>query len=84
MKENKLTIPFIGLFGVTRALIGAGVGLLLADRFARGQRRTIAWIMIGAGALSTVPFGITMVRARRQMNGKRAEPESMPSAYANR
>jgi hypothetical protein len=86
MKEkSKLPLPILALFGFTRGMIGAGVGMLLAERFARGHRRMIAFALIGAGALSTLPIGVTMFRARRTMNGKRVEPEApMTPAYANR
>ena len=33
MKETRLTLPELTLIAVTRGMLGAGIGLLLADRF---------------------------------------------------
>jgi hypothetical protein len=56
-KRNvSLRIPEIGFIAGTRAALGAGLGLLLADKFHRRQRRKIGWALVAFGAATTVPL----------------------------
>jgi hypothetical protein len=50
-----LSPPLFGFIVATRAALGIGVGLLLADRLSRKQRRTLAMSLIGIGAATTIP-----------------------------
>ncbi len=56
MKARDLTIPEIGLIAGTRAALGAGVALLLADRLSAEQRRAVGWTLFLVGAITTVPL----------------------------
>ena len=56
MKSRMITLPELGLIAGTRALLGVGVGLLLADRIAPEQRRAVGWTLLIVGALTTVPL----------------------------
>ena len=56
MKKTELTLPEIGMIAGTRGLLGAGVGLLLADKLNDDQRRTIGWTLLIIGAVSTIPL----------------------------
>lgn len=56
MKKAELTLPEIGMIAGTRGLLGAGVGLLLADRLNDDQRRAIGWTLLIIGAVSTIPL----------------------------
>ena len=38
MKQVRLDLPELGMIVATRAMLGAGIALLLADRFTRDQR----------------------------------------------
>jgi hypothetical protein len=40
----------------TRAALGAGLGLLLADRFSEGERRAIGWTLVVVGVATTIPL----------------------------
>ena len=51
-----MTLPEIGMIAGTRGLLGAGVGLLLADRLNDDQRRSIGWTLLIIGAVSTIPL----------------------------
>jgi hypothetical protein len=64
MKETNLSLPLLGLVGATRALIGFGLGLLLAERIRRRNRMRLGAALFGAGLLSTIPIGITIARGR--------------------
>ena len=56
--ENKVSIsyPELGLFAATRGMIGAGIGLLLANRISRDKRKAIGLPLFIIGALSTIPI----------------------------
>jgi hypothetical protein len=63
MKTHALKIPEIGLIALTRAMFGAGVGLLLADKISPEQRRAIGWTLVAVGALTTIPLGMEILRS---------------------
>ena len=56
MRETRLTFPELALVGSTRGALGAGLGLLLADRLSPEQRRAVGWTLLLVGALSTIPL----------------------------
>jgi hypothetical protein len=56
MVERGLTIPEILLIGGTRAALGAGLGLLFADKLSPDARRGAGWALLAVGALSTIPL----------------------------
>jgi len=56
MIRRTVTLPEIGLIAATRAMLGAGLGLLLADRLKRDQRRAVGWTLLAVGVLSTIPL----------------------------
>ena len=62
MRERRITLPELGLFAGTRALIGLGAGLLLADKLRVDQRRAAGIAMVATGVLSTVPLAIMLFR----------------------
>jgi uncharacterized membrane protein YfcA len=65
MKTSDLTLPEIGLIAGTRAMLGAGAGLLLADRLDDEQRKSIGWTLLIIGAVSTIPLVINVLSKRR-------------------
>ena len=65
MKKADLTLPEIALIAGTRGMIGAGAGLLLADRLNDDQRKAIGWTLLIIGAVSTVPLAIEVLSKRR-------------------
>ncbi|HUB26538.1 MAG TPA: hypothetical protein VL992_14025 [Tepidisphaeraceae bacterium] len=67
MKKAQLSIRELSLIAGTRAVAGAGLGLLLADRIPSDRRKTIGWSLLAVGALSTIPLAIDVIRSR--MNG---------------
>ena len=56
MMTRRLSLPQLGLIAGTRAMAGAGLGLLLADRLSNEQRRAVGWTLLAVGALTTVPL----------------------------
>jgi hypothetical protein len=67
MKQANLPLPIIGLIAGTRGMLGAGIGLLLAERLDPRSRRSVGWTLLLAGALSTLPLLL-------QVRGSLAEP----------
>ena len=65
MKASDLTLPEIGLIAGTRAMLGAGAGLLLADRLDDEQRKSIGWTLLIIGAVSTIPLVINVLSKRK-------------------
>ena len=65
MKTSKLTLPEIALIAGTRGMIGAGAGLLLADRLNDDQRKAIGWTLLIIGAVSTIPLVIGVLSKRQ-------------------
>lgn len=56
MKKRELTLPDIALIASTRGMLGAGVGLLLANKLSKDQRRGIGWSLVMVGAVTTIPL----------------------------
>jgi hypothetical protein len=56
----------LGLIAVTRGILGAGVGLLLAGRLSERKRTVVGRILVAVGALSTIPLAIDLVTRRRK------------------
>jgi len=64
MKKSELTLPEIALIAGTRGMIGAGAGLLLADKLNKDQRKSIGWTLLIIGAISTIPLAIEVLSKR--------------------
>ena len=61
MRETTLTIPEIVLIGGTRAALGAGLALLLADKLDRKQRRAVGWTLFMIGVATTIPLALEVL-----------------------
>ena len=61
MRERVLTIPEIILIAGTRVALGAGLGLLLADKLNENTRKGAGWALLMVGALTTFPLVIDVV-----------------------
>ena len=65
MKSLELNLPTFGFVVATRAMIGAGLGLLLSERIPEPQRRRAGLILLGIGAASTLPAILSIRRGLR-------------------
>ncbi|RII25306.1 MAG: hypothetical protein CXR31_13995 [Geobacter sp.] len=70
MRETRLTLPELALIAGTRGALGAGVALLVADRFSKEQRRSIGWTLFLVGAISTVPLAMEVFGKRDGCGGQ--------------
>ena len=66
MKKLELTLPEFALVVGTRAMIGAGVGLLMADKINDDKRKAIGWTLFAIGALSTIPLAIEVLGKKKE------------------
>src|SRR5262249_8284311 len=60
MKRRALAVPEIALIAGTRAVLGAGLGLLLATLVGESKRRAVGWALLSIGALTTIPIAIQL------------------------
>jgi hypothetical protein len=77
MRETRITLPELALVGGTRAMLGAGLGLLLAGRLPEDQRRAVGWTLFLVGALSTIPLAFEVLGGLR-----RSAPSGWPGQAA--
>lgn len=56
LTKREFTVPEIMLIAGTRVALGAGLGLLIADRLNSGQRTGAGWALLGVGVLTTIPI----------------------------
>jgi hypothetical protein len=56
MRQRQIALSTIGLIAGTRAALGVGLGLLLANRFTPEQRRAAGWALVAIGAITTIPL----------------------------
>ena len=67
MIATELRLPELALLAGTRGMLGAGVGLLLADRLSMDQRERIGWTLAAIGALTTIPLAMLVFSRRRRL-----------------
>lgn len=60
MKERQLKLSEIGLIAATRGMLGAGVGLLLADKLNTEKRHAIGLTLVIVGVLTTIPLALSV------------------------
>ena len=66
MKTVTLTLPELLLLVGTRALLGAGIALLVAKRLNDEQRQTAGVVLAGIGLLTTVPLALEVIGKTRE------------------
>ena len=63
MRKVLLTLPTFGMAVATRAALGAGIGLLLAERLEPQRRRNIGAGLVALGVLTTIPVARAVLRS---------------------
>jgi len=82
MKETRVTLPELGLIAGTRGMLGAGIGLLLADRLTAEQRKAVGWTLTLVGALATIPLAIGVLGAARRVEEPEQQALSRNASHA--
>jgi hypothetical protein len=54
--KTEISLPELGLVAMTRAMLGAGIALVVADRLAKPQRKALGWSLTAVGVLTTIPL----------------------------
>ena len=65
MKRAELALPEIGMIAATRAMLGAGLGLLAAGRLSERHRKIVGGSLLAIGAVTTIPLLIDVLSKRR-------------------
>jgi uncharacterized membrane protein YfcA len=65
MKRYNVALPEMAILAATRAMAGAGAGLLLASYLRSETRRTLGWTLLAVGALSTIPIAMALFGHRQ-------------------
>ena len=63
MKRVRLPLPIFGFVVGTRAALGAGIGLLLAEKLSTNKRRAIGATLLAVGAATTLPAAFLVARS---------------------
>jgi hypothetical protein len=66
MIETTVRLPELAMLVGTRAMLGAGIALLLADKLSKDVRNGIGWSLVAVGALTTIPLAIIVFGRRRR------------------
>ena len=64
MQARSLSIPMLALIGSTRGMLGAGLGLLLANKLSDVRRRGVGSSLLAVGVLSTIPLAMHIFRSK--------------------
>ena len=64
MKTYEVTVPEIAIVAATRAVGGAGIGLLVAGFLRPDTRRALGWTLLTIGALTTIPIAMALFGKR--------------------
>lgn len=64
-RKISISFPELALFGATRGMLGAGLGMLATRGLSRETRKSIGLPLFIAGAVSTIPFAIHFLKERR-------------------
>ncbi len=64
MIKTELSLPQLAMVVGTRGLLGAGLGLLLADKLGTERRKGVGWTLATIGVLTTIPLAVMVYRHR--------------------
>lgn len=70
MIKTELTLRQLALVVGTRGMLGAGIGLLLAQKLGDDKRQGIGWTLAAVGVLSTIPLAMMVLRHRTDRTGQ--------------
>ena len=62
MKRLDLSFPEFGFIVATRAALGAGIGLLVAERLRSRSRHRLGAALVAIGVVTTIPAAFLLFR----------------------
>jgi hypothetical protein len=69
MPNLSFDFPTFGFIVATRAALGVGIGMLLADRIPADRRRKIGLLLVSIGAATTIPAVMAIQRGSSRSLG---------------
>lgn len=75
MKKLTIDIPEFALIVGTRAVLGAGIALLLTDKMERAHRRLLGWTLGLVGAVTTIPLAMELLAENRSKSENKTQLE---------
>lgn len=75
MKKIKLELPELVLIVGTRAMLGAGIALLLTEQMEKRERRLLGWTLGLIGVLTTIPLAVNLIDENRLKKDDQARSE---------
>ena len=82
MKRLDLSFPQFGFIVATRAALGAGVGLLVAQHISRRRQKAVGATLLAIGAIATIPAAFTIRGARRPSSPRPGRAAGKPVTAA--
>ena len=61
MRSVDVSIPEIAFVAATRGMVGAGIGLLVAEYLDSERRKAVGWTLLTIGLITTVPIAATLI-----------------------
>jgi hypothetical protein len=84
MLQRTISLPELGLIAGTRGALGAGIGLLLANRLSDQQRRAVGWTLALVGLISTIPLAAHVLSSPAAPPPPPSEGSSQPQDQQQR
>jgi hypothetical protein len=76
MANIEVSVPELAFVAATRAMAGAGIGLVTADLLRRPTRRSVGWALLAVGIVTTLPIALNVLCRTRSKRARRDEPET--------
>ena len=73
MKKVDLSLPQFGFIVATRAALGAGIGLLAAEKLRFRNRRRLGKALLALGVLTTIPAALLLFGQHSEASSTGAE-----------
>ncbi len=70
MKRLDLSLPQFGFIVATRAALGAGIGLLVAEKLRSRNRHRLGAALLAFGVLTTIPAAFLLLRQLGPTRGR--------------
>jgi hypothetical protein len=78
MREIDVTLPEMAIIAGSRAVLGVGIGLLLAEHLPQVERRTLGWSLLLVGAVITVPLALEVAgKVKKSVPARWPEPSAI-------
>ena len=76
MKKLTLSLPEFFFVVATRAALGAGIGLLAAEKVRARDRHRLGTALLAVGVLTTIPAVFLLLRQFAPTSGRDESPDS--------